>query len=116
MKKWLIIMGIAVVLIVVAYPLFFRNKKETPKDSATFTSQDVVKRGGLSIAVSATGKIEPIKTVELRSKASGEIIRMLVEEGDFVRKDQIICELEKTRAQNDYAQAQAALEVAKVNL
>jgi HlyD family secretion protein len=116
MKKWLIIMGIAVVLIVVAYPLFFRNKKEIPKDSATFTSQDVVKRGDLSIAVSATGKIEPIKTVELRSKASGEIIGMLVEEGDFVGRDQIICELEKTTAQNDYEQAKADLEVAKVNL
>lgn len=116
MKKWIMIAVLAVVVIVVGYPLLFRGKKEAEKNPFAVTTQEMVKRGDLTVSVTATGKIEPIRTVELRSKASGEIIKMLVEEGDFVKKGQVICELEQTTASNDYEQAKADLEVAKVNL
>jgi HlyD family secretion protein len=115
-KKWIIIAILVIAVIVVGYPLLFKGKKEPEKNAFTVTTQDVVKKGDLTISVSATGKIEPIRTVELRSKASGEIIRMLVEEGDLVKKGQVICELEQTTASNDYEQTRADLEVARVNL
>ncbi len=116
MKKWIIIAVVLIAALIFGYPRLFKSKKENSKNSFTFANQEVVKRGDLLVSVSATGKIEPIKTVELRSKASGEIIKMYVEEGDFVKKDQVICELEQTTAQNDYEQAKADLDVAKVNL
>lgn len=116
MKKWIIIAILVIAVIVVGYPLLFKGKKEPEKNSFTVTTQDVVRKGDLTVSVSATGKIEPIKTVELRSKASGEIIKMNVEDGDYIKRGGVLCELEQTTALNDYEQAEADLEVAKVNL
>jgi HlyD family secretion protein len=116
MKKWIIIALVIIVALIVGYPRLFKGKKENTQNSFTIANQEVVKRGDLLVSVSATGKIDPIRTVELRSKASGEIIKMYVEEGDFVKKGEVLCELEQTTAQNDYEQAKADLDVAKVNL
>ena len=116
MKKWIIIAVAVIVVSVVGYPLLFVSKKEAPQDKSAITTKAAASRGDLLISIAATGKIEPIKTVELRSKASGEIMKMLAEEGDLVKKNQMICELEKTTAQNDFEQAQADLEVAEINL
>jgi len=54
--------------------------------------------------------------VELKSKASGEIIQLPIEEGDIVKKGQLIAHLDATTAKNDFDQAEADLEVAKVAL
>jgi HlyD family secretion protein len=75
-----------------------------------------VQRGDLTVSVNTTGIIEPITTVELKSKASGEIIELSVEEGDLITKGQIIARLDDMIARNAYRQAQADLEVAKVAL
>ncbi|EQB62637.1 MAG: macrolide-specific efflux protein maca [candidate division Zixibacteria bacterium RBG-1] len=112
-KKWLIIIGLVIVILVVGYP-FIKKDKAVKKDQATLTSTATVKKGDLSIVISATGKIEPIRTLEIRSKASGEIIQLNVEDGDRVKKGQVIAKLEQTTALNDYEQAKADMQVAKV--
>lgn len=43
---------------------------------------------------SATGTVEPTRSIELISKAQGEIVRLDVEEGDLVRAGQVILELD----------------------
>jgi HlyD family secretion protein len=83
---------------------------------ATTVSTSVVKRGNLTISVSSTGIVEPISSVELKSKASGEIIELPVEEGDRVTMGQLIARLDPTTAENDHQQALADLQVAKVAL
>ena len=42
------------------------------------------------ISASAAGTIEPVKTVEVKSKASGEVFEMPVETGDVVRAGQLL--------------------------
>lgn len=113
MKKILIWSFAGIVIIGGAYFLFF-NKKEEEKEFSLKPQLVSVSRGNLLVSVSATGKIEPIQTVELRSKASGEIINLTKEEGDFVRKGDLIAQLDQTTAQNEYNQAKADLDVAKV--
>jgi len=83
---------------------------------ATTTSTSVVKRGDLIITVNSTGVVEPIAKIDLKSKASGEIIELPVDEGDRVAKGELIARLDPTTAQNDHEQAMADLEVAKVAL
>src|SRR4030065_1493250 len=112
-KKWLIIIGLAIVILVVGYP-FIKKDKTPKKDLSTQTSFATVQKGDLSVIITATGKVEPIRTLEIRSKASGEIIQLNVEDGDRVNKGQIIAKLEQTTALNDYEQAQADMQVAKV--
>ena len=74
------------------------------------TTRDIV------VSVSAAGTIEPIQTVEVKSKASGEIVNVLVETGESVRTGQILVMVDPRIPQNTVAQADADLEVAQAEL
>ena len=76
----------------------------------------VARRGDLVVSITATGVVKPIERVEVKSKASGEIITLPIEEGDVVKKGDLIARLDRTTAQNDYDQNEAALAVAKATL
>lgn len=75
-----------------------------------------VARGDLTALVSATGKIEPISKVEVKSKASGQIMAMPVEEGDRVERGALIARIDETETRNAYEQALADLEVARATV
>jgi len=68
------------------------------------------------VTASAAGAIEPITTVEVKSKASGEITEVLVETGDAVRPGQRLIRVDPRVPQNALTQAEADLEVAKAQL
>lgn len=70
----------------------------------------------LSIAAEAAGVLEPVSMVELKSKASGEILSIPVETGDLVEQGQLLVQVERTDARQTLAQAEADLEVAKARL
>jgi HlyD family secretion protein len=68
------------------------------------------------VTASAAGAIEPITTVEVKSKASGEITEVLVETGDAVRPGQRLIRVDPRVPQNALTQAEADLEVAQAEL
>jgi HlyD family secretion protein len=68
-----------------------------------------VERIDLARSVVATGKIEPVTKVEIKSKASGIILKLPVNVGDTVRQGQVICELDKNDLQPRLRESQAAL-------
>src|SRR5436190_10199244 len=70
-------------------------------------------RTDLGRSVVATGKIEPVTKVEIKSKASGIIQKLPVNVGDYVRQGQVICELDQNDLIPRLRQTQAALNVAK---
>lgn len=74
-----------------------------------------VVRGDLDLNVSADGVVEPIKKVEIRSKASGQIEKMNFEEGQEVKQGELLISLDQRTALNDYEQAKADLAVAEAN-
>lgn len=69
-----------------------------------------VEKGDLAKSVVATGKIEPITKVEVKSKASGIVKKLYVDYGDTVKKGQILAELDKEEIQARVDQARAQLE------
>ena len=75
-----------------------------------------VERMDLARSVVATGKIEPTTKVEIKSKASGIILKLPVNVGDRVRQGQIICELDQNDLLPRLRQVQAALGVADATL
>jgi len=119
MKKKTILM--IAVIAVVAGGYFFWPRKSAEKAAtgpAALNMQRtaVIKRGDLSALVSATGKVEPIHKVEVKSKGSGQIMEMPVEEGDRVQKGSLIARVDETDPRNEYEQAVADLELAKASL
>ncbi|MGO9256358.1 MAG: efflux RND transporter periplasmic adaptor subunit [Bryobacteraceae bacterium] len=75
-----------------------------------------VERMDLARSVVATGKIQPTTQVEIKSKASGIILKLPVNVGDVVRQGEIICELDQNDLQPKLRQAQAALGMADAML
>lgn len=54
-----------------------------------------VEKGDLARSVVATGKIQPLTKVQIKSKASGIVQRLLVHYGDRVQEGQVLAELDK---------------------
>jgi HlyD family secretion protein len=115
-KKKNVLPFLVLPVLLLLYFLWPAQEPENPSAYSPGTSTSLVRRGDLTVSVNTTGVIEPITTVELKSKASGEIIELTVEEGDLVTRGKIIARLDDSIARNAYRQAQADLEVAKIAL
>ena len=76
----------------------------------------VVERGDLDIRVEASGIVEPILVVEVKSKASGEVTDLYVDTGDQVERGALLAEVDPRDVRNTYAQAEADLDVAQARL
>jgi len=61
------------------------------------------------------GTVVALSQVELRAQVSGYITGIYFKEGDHVRKGQRLYEIDRSKYQATYAQAQASLQVAKAN-
>jgi len=115
MNKKISFTGVAVVLITALY--FFRPRKAVEQPIAGAQPRTAtISKGNLTAMVSATGKVEPIQKVEVKSKGSGQIMEMPVEEGDRVEKGSLIARVDETDPRNEYEQAAADLELAKASL
>jgi HlyD family secretion protein len=75
-----------------------------------------VARRDIVVTASASGTIQPILTLSVKSKASGEIIDMPVQTGDDVKKGQLLAKIDPRIPRNDLTQAEASLAVAKAQL
>ena len=72
-----------------------------------------VERRNIAVAVEAAGVIEPVTTVEVKSKASGEILELPVDTGDFVPAGTLLARIDRRVLNNSLQQARASLEVAR---
>lgn len=74
-----------------------------------------VERGDLAKSVVATGRIEPIAKVEIKSKANGIVKDMKVDIGDRVTAGQILIELDKDNLAARLREMRASLAGAEAN-
>lgn len=116
-SKWKLILGVvtvaAVAVVVIQYVF---NDAGGSHGQGVRYKEFVVERGTYRVEVSATGVVRPIDRIEIKSKASGRIEHLPVEEGDFVQKGDLICRLDQTDVQADVDQAQADLDIAEAEL
>ena len=75
-----------------------------------------IEQGDLAQSVVATGKIQPITKVEVKSKASGIVKKELVDAGDRVKAGQVLAELDKEELQAQVRGDEAQLTAAEANL
>ncbi len=113
-RKRLIYGGIAlVVVLVIAGGLIAATRGGTKIDP---TKLQKVEKGDLAKSVVATGKVTPITKVEVKSKASGIVKKLLVDYGDKVKKGQLLAQLDKEEIQAQVEQSRAAVEAAEANV
>jgi HlyD family secretion protein len=93
-----------------------RNRGVANYQTATIT------RGPITQAVTATGTLNPVVTVQVGSQVSGNIAKLFVDFNSEVKAGQVVAQIDPvlfqatvTQAEGDLASSQAALELAKVN-
>ena len=84
-------------------------------DAPSFQSASV-ERGDLIVTADATGILEPVRKVEVTSKASGEILRLHVDVGDEVEPGALLAEVDPRDVRNEANQATADIEVARARI
>ena len=121
MGKWKVITIVVAVVLVVAVAvvvgrIVFATKDDAATADASAVKTAAVERGNIAVTIDATGTIKPLNIVEVSSKASGKILELKVDAGDYVEKDEIIAVVETTYVQISLEQAQADLQSAKARL
>ena len=75
----------------------------------------IVQRGPIRSAVSTNGKVEPIQNFEAHAPIATTVKRLLVKEGDQVRKGQLLLQLDDDNIRSQAAHAQAQLKAAQAS-
>ena len=104
--------GLSVVVLLALAPGACKSKQaEAAKPSAS-----PVERRDVVVDAQATGVVEPINVVEVKSKASGQIVRMSVETGSIVKRGDLLVQLDTRDVQNQYDQVLADVRAAQASL
>jgi HlyD family secretion protein len=112
-SRIIIVSVIVVVLVLVVGVVAAFSRGSTKIDPSKLAK---VEKGDLAKSVVATGKVEPITKVEVKSKASGIVKKLFVEYGDHVKKGQLLAQLDKLEIEAQVEQSKAALQAAQANL
>jgi HlyD family secretion protein len=87
------------------------------KEAAPVPYQAVpVEQRDIVVTAQASGSVQPDTTVEVKSKASGEILDLAVETGQVVKRGDLMVRVDPRIPRNAVAQAQADLQVAQARL
>ena len=105
-RRWIWLVG---VLVVVGGAFFGVKAAFRPNNSIDPSKLAGVERGDIARSVVATGKIEPLAKVEVKSKASGIVKQIFVHYSDWVKRGQVLVELDKEDLQAHVRESRAAL-------
>jgi HlyD family secretion protein len=117
MKRFFPWIALIVALLIVAFVV--RQCSNAGADNYQIAT---VTRGPITQAVTATGTLNPVVNVQVGSQVSGNIAKLFADFNSQVKTGQVVAQIDPalfqatvTQAEGDLANAQAALELAKVN-
>jgi HlyD family secretion protein len=82
---------------------------QTPESNAPIYEAAPVETRSIEVTVDAAGVIEPETVVDVKSKASGEILALHAETGDVVEAGALLVEIDKRIPRNRLSEAEASL-------
>src|ERR1700737_3605147 len=117
MKRFLPLVVIAAALLILLFVV-----RQCRQGSGADYQTAIVTRGPITQAVTATGTLNPVVNVQVGSQVSGNIQKLFADFNSEVKAGQVVAQIDPmlfqaavTQAEGDLANAQAALELAKVN-
>ncbi len=114
MKKVIGIFAVLILATTLASCSWIRGRGE--KDGAAEKRVEVVRVGDFQKLISATGNLEALIDVEVKANVAGEIIKLYVDDGHYVEKDQILLEIDPEQYIEERKQAEADVDAAEAQL
>src|SRR3989442_14763202 len=108
-----VLIPLAIVLIgagVVAANLYYR------RDKGLTVTTDVIKTRDLEAVVSASGKIQPKRLVNISADTPGRVVDLAVNEGDRIKKGQFLLQIDPKSLKTRVDSGTASLHAAEVTL
>ena len=122
MRNLIITVAVILVLVVAIGWVVLGRSKNGP-DPAALKKVEVVERGDFQMSIRATGNLEPLIDVEVKSNVEGEIVKLYVQNGDYVEAGDDLIDLdpelyveEKKQAEADVRAAKAQVKQAELNI
>jgi len=109
-KRWVYILGI-VLLAALLFPLV-----RSGKDSRGRYATEPATVGNLSVAVSATGTLQPTTSIDVGSEQSGTLASVLVQEDDRVKRGQLLAQIDLAKLQDAVSKSRASLAAAEASV
>lgn len=109
-NRWIWILS-AVVLLLLGYAGW--KAKNKPKGEKVTT--ETVQRRTIRETVAASGKVFPEIEVKISSDVSGEVVELLVQEGDSVSKGQLLCRINPDTYVSNVERGEAGVNSARAN-
>jgi len=108
-RRWLI-WTIAIVVAVVLLAAFMSRGDVIPVQAAT------VQRSTIRSVISTNGKVEPLGNFQAHAPIGTTVKRLLVKEGDHVKRGQLLLQLDDAEARSQAAHALAQVRVAQADI
>jgi HlyD family secretion protein len=110
-RKWILVV-IVVVIVAGGTAAYFSRQAE----QGTRINAETVQRRDLEAIVSASGKIEPKKTVNISAQSMGRVTRLDVNEGDRVKAGQFLLQIDPVMAESAVRRDEAGVAAARTSL
>ena len=110
-RRWLLIGG-GLVLLLVLWAVFSFGGKNAGGQYVT----EEATLGNLVVSVSASGTLQPTKSIDVGSEQSGTLASVLAQENDYVKKGQLLAQLDSAKLSDAVAKSRAALAAANASV
>jgi multidrug efflux system membrane fusion protein len=114
-----LLLGVLVVALGAAGGYAWLQKKDEPKAAAPAKGPGkggpipvvatAARNGEIDLIINGLGTVTPLRTVTVRSRVDGELVRVLFEEGQAVKEGQLLAEIDARSLQVQLAQAEGQL-------
>lgn len=108
--QWLVITLGAVLAVILLASFASMREEVIPVRAAA------IERGSIRSVISTNGKIEPAQNFEAHAPTNTTVRRLLVKEGDHVKKGQLLLQLDDAEARSQAARAEAQVKGAQANV
>ncbi|QDL37333.1 efflux RND transporter periplasmic adaptor subunit [Rhodoferax sediminis] len=105
----------AATLVLLAGGLYYWQMQKQASAAPAYVTE-TVRRGNLTLSVTANGTLQPTLAVNIGSELSGTVKRVLVDVNDLVKKGQVLVELDTAKLSDQVLRSRAALAAAQAQL
>jgi HlyD family secretion protein len=106
---------VLVALLVVAGGVYYWQAQSASRAAPTYVTTEL-RKGNITLSVSANGTLQPTRSVNIGSELSGTVKRVLVDVNDHVKTGQVMVELDASKFNDQVTRSRASLAAAQAQL